>query len=380
MEHHIRFAHEDGTLVLLDQRHLPVREEYFICRTVEDVVYALKEMVVRGAPAIGVSAAWGCVLAARQVRGQEGWEQKLDALLDLLATARPTAVNLAWAVERMRGLWKAAEQAARQAVEHGPEQAPRQMAGQTADQAPVTGEVSDSSALEALIRLWTNEATRIQAEDIASNRRMGEYGAEVIEPGDTVMTHCNAGALATAGFGTALGVIYAAQEAGKDIRVIANETRPFLQGARLTAYELQQEGVPVTIACDNACGLLMRRGMVQKVVVGADRIAANGDTANKIGTYGVALMAKAHGIPFYIAAPLSTIDRAIPDGSAIPIEERTPLEVTHIGGVRITPEDVPVFNYAFDVTPAELISGIITEKGILRPPYAKSIAAAFGEW
>ena len=364
MEHHIQFNQEQNALVLLDQRYLPGREEYFSCRTVEDAIYALKEMVVRGAPAIGVSAAWGCVLAARQLREQipgsgtaeSGfdapgmvetggilWAARLEALLKALADARPTAVNLAWAVERMRGLWQEA--------------------------APLT--------LDALIHLWTKEAASIHAEDIAINRQIGVYGAEVIAPGDTVMTHCNAGALATAGFGTALGVVYAAQEAGKNIKVIANETRPFLQGARLTAYELHRENVPVTIACDNACALLMKRGMVQKVVVGADRIAANGDTANKIGTYGVALMAKAHNIPFYIAAPLSTIDKSIPDGSAIPIEERTPLEVTHMGGVQITPRDVPVFNYAFDVTPAELISGIITEKGILRAPYPESIARAF---
>ena len=384
MEHHIRFAHEDSTLVLLDQRYLPGREEYFACRTVEDVVYALKEMVVRGAPAIGVSAAWGCVLAARQVRGQEGWEQKLDGLLDFLAAARPTAVNLAWAVERMRGLWKAAEQAARQAAEQEQGQASRRALDSAASQEPgrsgehTEGGAPDSSALEALIRLWTNEATRIQAEDIASNRRMGEYGAEVIESGDTVMTHCNAGSLATAGFGTALGVIYAAQEAGKDIRVIANETRPFLQGARLTAYELQQEGVPVTIACDNACALLMHQGRVNKVVVGADRIAANGDAANKIGTFGVALLAKHFGIPFYIAAPLSTIDRNTATGADIPIEQRTPREVTHVGATCITPEGVPVFNFAFDVTPADLIAGIITEKGVV-PANQQAIAELFVE-
>ena len=348
MEHHIRFSPEDGALLLLDQRFLPTREEYFSCRNSSDVIYALKEMVVRGAPAIGVTAAWGCVLAARETAPQnanEGgaWEGRLEALLGALADARPTAVNLNWAVDRMRAVWK------------------------------------HSSALSpaALLLLWEAEAAAMQAEDIAVNKRMGACGAELISPGDTIMTHCNAGALATAGYGTALGVIYAAHEQKKGIRVIANETRPFLQGARLTAYELSVHGVPVTIACDNACALLMRRGMVQKVVVGADRIAANGDVANKIGTYGVALLAKAHGVPFYVAAPLSTIDRSCPDGDSIPIEERSAGEVTHIGETPITPEGVPVYTFAFDVTPAELIAGIITERGVLGPPYASSIAQAF---
>ena len=348
MEHHIRFSREDCALILLDQRLLPARETYFSCADSKDVIYALKEMVVRGAPAIGVTAAWGCVLAAHELSRQGldkagTWETDLDGLLTALALARPTAVNLDWAVKRMRGLWK--------------------------DAAP--------ESVSRLLEIWTAEAARMQAEDIAINRRMGAHGAELIGHGDTVMTHCNAGALATAGYGTALGVIYAAHERGKNIRVIANETRPFLQGARLTAYELNVRGVPVTIACDNACALLMKRGLVQKVVVGADRIAANGDAANKIGTYGVALLAKAHDVPFYIAAPLSTIDRSCPDGDGIPIEERPDREVTHIFDAAITPEGVPVYNFAFDVTPAELIAGIITEQGVLAPPYAQSIAAAF---
>lgn len=348
MEHHIRFSPEDCALLLLDQRFLPAREEYFSCADSKDIIHALKEMVVRGAPAIGVTAAWGCVLAARELlrRGLDragAWETELEELLDALADARPTAVNLRWAVARMRDVWKKAM----------PER------------------------LSRLADLWQNEAARMQAEDIAINRRMGAHGAALIVDGDTVMTHCNAGALATAGYGTALGVIYSAHEQGKNVRVIANETRPFLQGARLTAYELKVRGVPTTIACDNACALLMKRGMVQKVVVGADRIAANGDAANKIGTYGVALLARAHKVPFYVAAPLSTIDRRCPDGEAIPIEERPASEVTHVGGAAITPEGVPVYNFAFDVTPAELISGIITEQGVLTPPYAQSIAAAF---
>ena len=348
MEHHIRFSHDDSTLLLLDQRFLPVREEYFSCADCRDTVYAIKEMVVRGAPAIGVTAAWGCVLAAqdmlRQGRDKAGdWKRELEEQLAALADARPTAVNLNWAVERMRALWRK----------------------------------SAPDSLDDVLALWKAEAARMQAEDIAINKRMGAYGAALIEPGDTVMTHCNAGALATAGYGTALGVIYAAHDQKKGIRVIANETRPFLQGARLTAYELTVHGVPVTIACDNACALLMKRGLVQKVVVGADRIAANGDAANKIGTYGVALLAKAHGVPFYIAAPLSTVDLSCPDGDSIPIEERPDHEVTHVGVAAVTPKGVPVYNFAFDVTPADLIRGIITEQGVLAPPYGRSIAEAF---
>ena len=346
MEHHIRFSYDEPALVLLDQRYLPAKEEYYHCRNTADTIYALKEMVVRGAPAIGVTAVWGCVLAAMEVQVAskgEPWSESLETLLTSLANARPTAVNLAWGVNRMRDVWHHAK----------PE------------------------SITNIITMWKAEAARIHADDIAINKRMGAHGASVIDTGDTIMTHCNAGALATAGYGTALGVVYAAFEQGKDIRVIANETRPFLQGARLTAYELHMAGVPVTVACDNACALLMKRGMVQKVVVGADRIAANGDAANKIGTYGVALLAKAHGIPFYVAAPLSTIDREMPDGGNIPIEERTPQEVTHIGNTRITPEGVPVYNFAFDVTPADLIKGIITEEGILTAPYSESITAAF---
>lgn len=347
MEHHIRFDHYEQALVLLDQRLLPGREDYFSCRTSEDVFFAIQNMVVRGAPAIGVTAAWGCVLAAKELLdkgrlAQNAWQEDLDALLSGLAQARPTAVNLAWAVERMRRLWKTC--------------------------AP--------GSLSNVMAMWKAEAASLQAEDIADNKRMGGYGAALLEDGDTVMTHCNAGALATAGYGTALGVIYAAREQGKDIKVIANETRPFLPGARLTAYELHVEKVPVTVACDNACALLMRRGLVQKVVVGADRIAANGDAANKIGTYGIAIIARAHGIPFYVAAPLSTIDPETPTGAHIPIEERPASEVTHICETPIIPEGVPVYNFAFDVTPAELIAGIITEQGVLTPPYDASIREA----
>lgn len=314
----------EKSLILLDQRLLPGKEEYFTCRTTADIVYSLKEMVVRGAPAIGVVAAWGCCLALIGATDATGSidEAALQRDIESIRDARPTAVNLRWAVERMLA-------------------APREC--------------------------WPEEAATIHAEDIAANKAMGAFGAHFIADGDTVMTHCNAGALATAGYGTALGVIRAAIEAGKRIKVIANETRPFLQGGRLTAWELARDGIDVSIACDNACALLMQRGLVHKVVVGADRIAANGDTANKIGTYGVALLAHEHGIPFYVAAPCSTIDPHCADGSNIPIESRPETEVTHIAGSRITPAGVPVYNLAFDVTPARLISRIITERGAFKP-------------
>jgi methylthioribose-1-phosphate isomerase len=345
MTDHIAFSADRQALVLLDQRFLPDREEHFVCRNTADTVYALQTMVVRGAPAIGVTAAYGCYLAAREA-GEAGsaWKDRLEALLTELEDARPTAVNLRWAVSRLRGQWR---------------------------------DMGEASC-DALASAWLGTAQDMHAEDIEINKAMGRNGADCIADGDTVMTHCNAGALATAGYGTALGVIRAAFEQGKRIRVIANETRPFLQGARLTAYELSKEGIPVTVACDNAVGHLMKQGMVQKVVVGADRIAANGDAANKIGTYTVALIAKAHGVPFYVAAPASTFDLSLASGDQIPIENRTPREVTHVGEHRITPENVPVYNYAFDVTPADLITGIITERGVLTAPYAASIRAAIG--
>ncbi|HKK32623.1 MAG TPA: S-methyl-5-thioribose-1-phosphate isomerase [Desulfomicrobiaceae bacterium] len=345
MEHHIQFSGEKNALILLDQRYLPTREEWFYCRTVAETIEALQVMVVRGAPAIGVTAAYGCYLATQETDGKDpDWAARVDALLDDLAAARPTAVNLTWAVNLLRGEWKAKE----------------------------------SLDLHGLAAYWLARAREIHAEDIRINTALGRLGGELLRDGDTVMTHCNAGALATAGYGTALGVVRGAVDAGKKIEVIANETRPFLQGARLTAYELQVDGIPVKVACDNACALLMQRGLVDAVVVGADRIVANGDTANKIGTFGVALLAKHFGVPFYVAAPGSTFDLDTPDGSGIPIEDRTPNEVTHVGETRITPESVPVFNYAFDVTPADLIAGIVTEKGVLRPPYVDSIARTIG--
>lgn len=342
MDWHIRFSDEKDCLVLLDQRVLPTREEWFECTDTTSTIYALQTMVVRGAPAIGVTAAYGCYLAAREAAG-EGWEARLETLLADLAAARPTAVNLRWAVNRMQEA-----RAARPELDY-----------------------------DGLCAYWLSLAKEIHEEDKRLCRQIGVHGATVLEDGDTVMTHCNAGALATADYGTALGVIRGAVDAGKKIDVIANETRPFLQGARLTAYELQVDGIPVRVACDNACSLLMKKGMVDRVVVGADRIAANGDAANKIGTSGVALLAKHYGVPFYVAAPLSTIDLDTADGDAIPIENRPAREVTHVGETQITPDGVEVFNFAFDVTPAELIAGIVTEVGVLRPPYTNAIAQAF---
>ncbi|MGE4297311.1 MAG: S-methyl-5-thioribose-1-phosphate isomerase [Desulfovibrionaceae bacterium] len=353
MTEHIQFNDSRDCLVLLDQRFLPTREDWFDCTDTKTTIYALQVMVVRGAPAIGVTAAYGCYLAAREVermdhaqrKGTDDWKPALEAKLAELADARPTAVNLAWAVTLMRGVWAA----------------------------------NPAASLPQLCTIWLAKAKELHAEDIEINKAMGRFGGALMNDGDTIMTHCNAGALATAGHGTALGVIRGALEMGKKVTVIANETRPFLQGARLTAYELHKDGIPVRVACDNAVGLLMKRGLVQQVVVGADRVAANGDAANKIGTFTVAVMAKRYNVPFYVAAPLSTIDRNTPTGDDIPIEDRTPDEVHYVGSTRITPEGVPVFNYAFDVTPGdELIAGIITEKGVLRPPYKESIAKVFG--
>lgn len=343
MRQHIDYDAAAQELRLLDQRLLPQREELFVCRSAGDVVFAIREMVVRGAPAIGVAAALGCALAAREWAGAPDWPQRLLDDFRAIEGARPTAVNLSWAVGRMRSLLQR-----RRTVVSGPEMA----------------------------ALLETEAMRIRADDESICRRIGAIGQQVVHDGDTVLTHCNAGALATAGYGTALGVIRAARDAGKRVSVIADETRPLLQGARLTAYELARDGIDVRVACDNACALLMQKGLVSLVIAGADRIAANGDCANKIGTLGVAILAASFGLPFYIAAPLSTIDAGLDAGHQIPIEERAPDEVSRIGETRLCPAGVPVFNYAFDVTPASLITGIITEAGILRPPYGAAIAAA----
>jgi len=331
-----------GRLDLLDQTLLPEKVVYRPLRTAREVTDAIRNMLVRGAPAIGVTAAFGMALAARNaVRlGSAAFHRELVKGERLLAGSRPTAVNLFWALARMRRL-----------IETVADRPPREIA----------------ALLEA-------EAVRILEEDIAINRAMGRHGAALIADGDVVLTHCNAGALATAGFGTALGVIRAAWEEGKKISVLADETRPRCQGAKLTAWELSRDGIPVTVIADTAAGHFLRKGAVQIVVVGADRIAANGDVANKIGTYQVAVLAHANRVPFYVAAPASTFDSALANGDAIPIEERHASEVTHPAGRRLTPPGVPALNPAFDVTPARYVSGIITERGVLRAPYRRSIA------
>ncbi len=331
-----------GCLRLIDQTRLPTEFVEIECRDVPAVWEAIRSLRVRGAPAIGIAAAYGAVIGARS-RGIDDAETVRDALrtaAESLRTSRPTAVNLFWALDRMDAVAAAAGPAG-----GGPE------------------------LLERLLE----EARRIDAEDRAMCRAIGRHGAELVGPGQGILTHCNAGGLATADYGTALAVIFAAHEKGIPLRVFADETRPLLQGARLTAWELQRRGIPVTLICDNMAAQVMREGKIQMVVVGADRIAANGDTANKIGTYGVALLARAHGIPFYVAAPSSTFDLSIPDGSAIPIEQRDPREVTHGFGRQTAPDGVDVYNPAFDVTPAELIAGIITEKGVIRPVDERTI-------
>jgi len=342
-------AREDDAVVMIDQRKLPAEEVYVRAKTAAEVARAIKTMVIRGAPAIGVAAAMGIALHMRKSKatGTQKFAAEFQKTCDLMAGTRPTAVNLFWAIDRMKRTFAAAVQA-----------------GESVDQ------IKDR--LDA-------EATRIHDEDVASCRAMGAFGAEIVPADARILTHCNAGALATAGYGTALGVIRGAVEQGKRVVVFADETRPFLQGARLTAWELVRDGIQTTVITDNMTGALMRQGNVDLVVVGADRIAANGDTANKIGTYGVAVLAREHKIPFYVAAPLSTVDLDTPDGTHIPIEERSAKEVTHIGGAQLAPDGALVWNPAFDVTPHHLIAGIITERGIFRPPYIESLKRAFEE-
>jgi methylthioribose-1-phosphate isomerase len=336
----------EGRLELIDQRRLPLEFDYVACTDAAQTAAAIRDMVVRGAPAIGCTAAYGVAVEAQRhaTSPRAQFDAALEASFQVLAASRPTAVNLFWAIERMR-------------------ECHAQLRG-----------VSTQAEAQALLAL----AQQMRAEDIQINRAMGRHGAALIADGARIMTHCNAGALATAGHGTALGVIRSARDAGKRVSVIANETRPYLQGARLTAWEMVQENIPVTLATDNMAGHLMQQGRVDVIVVGADRIAANGDTANKIGTYTVAVLAERHRIPFYIAAPLSTIDLAIADGSGIPIEERDAAEVTGFRGMRWAPEGVAVANPAFDVTPAALITGLITEKGVIERPDAGKIRALFG--
>ena len=331
----------DEDVAMLDQRLLPNKVEYRVLKNTARLIWAIQVMVIRGAPAIGVAAAMGVAQGAAGIRAKSrpAWDRRFAEICRRIASARPTAVNLGWAVKKMEKLAAA-----------NPGLGP--------------GEMS------ALLR---EESVRMLNEDIEANKAMGRIGAKYLPQKATVLTHCNAGALATCGYGTALGVIRAAVEDGKEITVIADETRPFLQGARLTAWELQQDNIPVKVAPDNMAASLMAQGRIDAVVVGSDRIAINGDVANKIGTYQVALGAKAHGVPFYVAAPNSTVDPDCPRGEMIPIEERTPLEVSHYMGKRISPEGVPVMNQAFDVTPAKYVSAIFTETGAADPPNKENL-------
>ena len=333
----------DDGVRMIDQRKLPTVEEYPVFKNYQDVAAAIRLMVVRGAPAIGVAAAMGVALGVRDSKAKNMAElrEEFNEITQTLAATRPTAVNLFWAIDRMKRLFK-------------------EIAADGAEKRTVA---------DRLIQ----EALAIQAEDIEGNKRIGRFGQELLPNSGTILTHCNAGALATAGYGTALGVIRAAVENGKRIRVLADETRPFLQGARLTAWELWKDDIDVRVISDNMAGSFMHQGLIDAVIVGADRIAANGDVANKIGTYSVAVLAKQHEIPFYAAAPLSTLDLKIPDGSHIPIEQRDPTEVTHIGSVRVVPEGVPVFNPAFDVTPNSFVTAIITDRGVALPPFTETL-------
>jgi len=336
-------AWRDDHVVMIDQRKLPLNETLVVCATPAQVASAIRTMVIRGAPAIGVAAAMGLAMGARQIEtaNRAGFDRRFRRLCEQMGKARPTARNLFWAIQRMQDVVAAN---------------PR---------TPVT-------LLKDLLR---READRLLAEDLRINQEIGRHGQAVVPDGATVLTHCNAGALATAGYGTALGVIRAAVEAGKKIRVLADETRPFLQGSRLTAWELKEDKIPVTLITDSMAGYLMSQGRVQLVVVGADRVAANGDVANKIGTYSVAVLARENRVPLYVAAPLSTVDLSVPTGREIPIEERDPEEVTHAMGRRVAPEGVEALNLVFDVTPNRFITGIITEKGIARKPFKGSLRA-----
>jgi len=334
---------KEGCVELVDQTLLPSELVYKDCRNVEEIAEAIESLRVRGAPAIGIAGAFGVVLGAEEIREEkkEVFLQELEKKFERLAATRPTAVNLFWALSRMRSLFE-----------------------------------QHRGSVEEIRKCLLDEALKMQEEDKAICRKMGSNGAELLEDGMTVLTHCHAGGLATADFGTALGVIYAAKQQGKKVHVFADETRPLLQGARLTAWELMQNGIETTLITDNMAAWVMSRGKIDCVIVGADRVARNGDVANKIGTYGVAISAKAHGIPFYVAAPFSTIDRDLPSGEDIPIEERRPEEVTSLAGKRIAPESVRVYNPAFDVTPHTYVTAIVSELGIARAPYAE----AFDRW
>lgn len=337
--------YENGNLYIIDQTKLPTELEVIEIANVDDCWDAIKKLKVRGAPAIGIAAAYGVVIGARDIETDDfdDFYKRFKEISDYLASSRPTAVNLFWALERMEMVVSANK------------------------------DLSIDKIKEAI----QNEAILIHKEDEETCRKIGENGLEVLKDGMTILTHCNAGRLATAKYGTALAPIYVAREKGINIKVYADETRPLLQGARLTAFELHEAGVDVTLITDNMAAMVMGKGLIDAVIVGCDRVAANGDTANKIGTYGVALLAKAHNIPFYIAGPLSTIDLNTPTGDEIPIEERDPQEIINGFGKQTAPSDIKVYNPAFDVTPSHLITGIITEKGIARPPYSESLKKLF---
>jgi methylthioribose-1-phosphate isomerase len=340
---------KDGKVIMLDQRLLPAVEKFITHHNHLEVAKSIKDMAIRGAPAIGIAAAMGIALGVAELKdhpklADSGFlETEFKAIVKAITATRPTAVNLFWAADRMKKVFQ-----------------------------------NFKNNYPLLSAELINTALNMDQEDFAINRRIGQNGQKLLKKGDTVLTHCNAGALATAGYGTALGVVRAANENGKNIKVIAGETRPYLQGARLTVWELQQEHIPVTLITDNMAGLVLKKGMAQAVIVGADRIAANGDSANKIGTYSLAILANYHGVPFYVAAPLSTIDVKTHDGESIPIEERDPAEVTHFRGQMTARPETQVYNPAFDVTPATLITAIITEEKVLLPDFSQAIAALKG--
>ena len=330
----------DAGVVMIDQTKLPAEETFVTCTTYDEVADAIRTMVIRGAPAIGCAAAMGVAIGVQKAT-DDNLDAQVDDICETLAATRPTAVNLFWAIERMRGLYKTLR--------------------------------SDGVETAAIRTRLIDEAKEVLRDDIEINKAMGRHGAALLPHGGTVMTHCNAGALATGGYGTALGVIRAAVESGNPVAVMANETRPFMQGSRLTVWELQQDDIPVTLLTDNMAGHMMQRGEVNAVVVGADRIASNGDVANKIGTYSVAVLAKENGIPFYVAAPISTLDMNLESGDQIPIEERSADEVTQIRGHQIAPLETQVKNPAFDVTPNRYVSAIITERGVARAPFSETL-------
>jgi methylthioribose-1-phosphate isomerase len=329
---------KDNRVIMIDQRLLPEKEIYRVFDDYEAVAEAIRTMVIRGAPAIGVAAAMGVALGCLKL-SEKGFDRGFERMVQVLSKTRPTAVNLFWALERMRHVYRA----------------------------------SRERGVEEVKRNLVKAARQIHADDIAANKQLGRHGAKLLGDARRIMTHCNAGALATAGYGTALGVIRALKESGKPVEVWVNETRPLLQGSRLTAWELKKEKIPATLVTDNMAGYLMQKGSVDAVVVGCDRVAANGDVANKIGTYSVAVLAKRHGIPFYVAGPTSSIDINCPSGREIPIEERNAQEISHIFGRALAPKGIKTFNPAFDVTAQDLISAFITEKGVIHPPYLKNI-------